>query len=442
MRSIVLLPLAAALLAPSPATSQTALPVTVAADSMTSSYDASGIRVIHRIAPRTDIVVANLYMLGGVRQVTPETAGIEPFLLEASERGTRTHGKDRLRRAMARLGTSIVVDAQSDWTSLGMRATKETFDSTWAIFAGRIGAPTLDPAEVDIVRAQFMAAVRQRRDSPDAYAEFLVDSFAFNGHPYAIATSGTERSIAGMTAPLLREYVTNHMVKSRMLLVVVGDVSRASVERLVSATLGKLPAGAYKWTLPDTLPRARSSVSVSARMLPTNYILGRFPGPPAGTRDYQALRLACAVLSGQLFGEIRSRRNLTYAVEAPFTERAVASGGLYVTTVQPDITIEVMRQQMATLREGYIDPEALTRLVQQFITQYYLDNESNAEQADLLARAYLYSGDFRAADRFVDELRAVTPEDIRRAAQRYMRNVQWVFLGDARRVPQRTMERF
>jgi zinc protease len=429
-------------LMPRDGSSQATLPVTIAADSMTTSYDASGIRVIHRVAARTDIVAANLYLLGGVRQVTDETAGVEPFLLEVSERGTRTHGKDRLRRAMARLGTTIVIDAEPDWTSLGIRATKETFDSTWAIFAGRISAPTLDPAEVDIVRAQFMAAVRQRRDSPDAFAEFLVDSFAFNGHPYATTVAGTERSIAKMTAPLLRAYVTNQMVKSRMLLVVVGDVSRASIEKLVAATLGTLPAGSYRWTLPDTLPRARSSVTVSERALPTNYILGRFPGPPAGTRDYQALRLACAVLSGQLFGEIRSRRNLTYAVEAPFTERAIGSGGLYVTTVQPDITVEVMRQQMATLREGFIDPDALARLVQQFITQYYLDNESNAEQADLLARAYLYSNDYRAADRFVDELRAVTPEDIRRAAQRYMRNVQWVFLGDARRVPQRTMERF
>jgi zinc protease len=34
------------------------------------------------------------------------------------------------------------------------------------------------------------------------------------------------------------------------------------------------------------------------------------------------------VLSGALFGEIRSRRNLTYAVDAPFIDRGVSGGSL------------------------------------------------------------------------------------------------------------------
>jgi len=129
-----------------------------AADTGTVTYVSGGIRVIHRRAPG-DIAVANLYLLGGVRQVTVGNAGIEPFLLEASERGTRAYSRDRLRRAMARLGTGIVVDADPDWTVFGIRATRATFDSTWAIFASRLMQPTLDSAEVELVRQQFLLGV-------------------------------------------------------------------------------------------------------------------------------------------------------------------------------------------------------------------------------------------------------------------------------------------
>ncbi len=399
------------------------------ADTGTVTYETGGVRVIQRQIAG-DIAVANLYLLGGLRQVTWENAGIEPLLLEASERGTKSYSKDRLRRAMTRLGTGIVTDPNPDWTVFGIRATRATFDSTWAIFASRLMQPTLDSNEVELIRQQFLLGVSQRQDSPDALLEYLADSVGYEGHPYAVPVSGTAASLAQISLADLRRYQAEQIVKSRMLLVVVGDIPRSKVERLVSQTLARLPAGSYKWTLPDTLPRTTATSMVVSRSLPTNYILGRYAGPRAGTKDYYALRLTTAVLAGQLFGEIRSRRNLTYAVDAPFIDRAVAAGGLYVTTVQPELTVEIMRQQLAALRTGTINEEALGRLIQQFLTQFYLDNETNANQADFLARSYLFDGDINAVARFEQQLRSVTPADLQRAAQRYVRDVRWVYIGN------------
>lgn len=411
-------------------------------DSGTVAYDVGGVRVVHRIATTSDIVVANLYLLGGVRQVTAENAGIELLLLEASERGTRTYARDRLRRTMARLGTQISTSAHPDWTAIGLRATRATFDSTWKIFASRVMEPRLDSADVEILRNQLLAAVRQRQDSPDALVDFLADSFAFTGHPYALPPTGTEHSLARLSIGDLRRYHASQFVKSRMLLVVVGNASRAKVEQLVGQSLARLPAGDYTWTLPDTLPRERAAVLTLNRPLPTNYILGLYAGPPADSSDYDALRIATAILSGQLFSEVRSRRNLTYAVHAPFIERAIAVGGVYVTTVRPEETIEVIQDQILALKNGFVDEDALERLIQQFLTQYFLDNESAAEQANFLARATLYEGDYTAATRFEERLRRVKPEDIQRVARRYLRDVRFVYLGNAARAPIRLMERF
>jgi zinc protease len=274
--------------------------------------------------------------------------------------------------------------------------------------------------------------------------EFVADSFAFAGHPYQLPAAGTEGSLSRISIADLQRYQDAQVVKSRMLLVVVGNVGRAQIERLVRGSLSRLPAGNYNWTLPDTLPRSKSAALTINRDLPTNYILGLYPGPRADSPDYHALRIATAILSGQLFSEVRSKRNLTYAVDAPFIERAVSAGGLYVTTVSPERTLEVMRQELLDLQTGTIEPKALERLILQFITQYFLDNESGVQQADFLARAELYYGDFRRADRFVDELRAITPADIQLAAIRYMRDFRFVYLGDARKAPDavRLMERF
>ena len=142
-------------------------------DSLTTSYEVGGVRVVHRLTPANDIVAANVYLLGGVRQTTEANAGIEPLLLEASDRGTREYPGERVRTTLSRLGSSIVVDAETDWTMFGLRATRDGFDSTWSVLASRLMHPTFDSAQVTLVREQLLAGIRQRGDSPDALVSFI-----------------------------------------------------------------------------------------------------------------------------------------------------------------------------------------------------------------------------------------------------------------------------
>ncbi len=416
--------------------------VTSPTDTLTSKFDVAGIPVILRRVSANNVVAANLYLLGGTRQLTTANQGIETLLLEASERGTAKYPRDVLRMKMARLGSAIGVGANADWTTISLRATTTGLDSTWAILADRVMAPRLDPAEVELVREQFVTATRQRKDSPDALLDYLADSIAFSGHPYALEPTGTEQSLTSITTADLKAYHASQFVTSRMLLVVVGNVSRTKVEKLVRETLGRMQKGTYSWTLPDPPAELPSAYVMETRSLPTNYLQGYFHGPKATSKEYPALRLACAVLSGRLFAEVRGRRNLTYSVNAPFVERAFSVGGLYVTTTQPDEVLTIMQQQITSLREGTITDDGLDRLVQQFIVTYFLDNETNADQANMLARAELYQGDFRRAAQFVDELRAVTPAQIQQAARTYMANVRWAYVGDPAKVTPARMLRF
>lgn len=418
------------------------LSLALAFTTMTSSFDVGGIKVILRESDANNVVAANLYLLGGSRQVTPANAGIEALLLEVSERGTRNYPKAMLRRKMSRLGSEIATVPSDDWTMFGIRATTEVFDSTWAIFADRLMNPTLDPEEVSLIKTQFLSGIKQRRDDPDELAEYLADSIAFSGHPYAIPVIGTEASISSIDAKALRDYQTSQIVKSRMLLVVVGNVNRAHVESLVRATLAKLPQGNYVWSPPARLPEGKSAVVAEQRALPTNYIVGYYSGPLANTEDYQALRIATSVLTGRMFSEIRTRQNLTYDVHAPFLDRAASAGGLYVTTTSPDTTLRLMYTAVKELQDGLLDPDGLARLEQQFLTEYFLDNETNDAQASFLARAELYRGDYRLADKFVDELKSVTPEQVQKVARRYMKGIRFAYVGDTSRLHRDLMTRF
>ena len=410
-------------------------PAAAPADTSTTEFTIAGLRVILRRNTANDVIAANLYLLGGVQQLTPATQGIEPFLLAVSERGTRHYPKDALRVAMNRTGSVITIEPEDDWTIFGLHALRSTFDSTWAVFADRVMYPMLDSADVELVRAQLLGAASQQRLHPDAELRIVADSVLFRGHPYALSADGTEESLGTISRDNLRSYHETQFVRSRMLLVVVGNVDRAHVASLVVATLSKLPLGRYRWTPPPPVENDHRALVVESQQLPTNYIIGYYAGPAASSPDYNALRVATAVLSGRFFTEIRSKRNLSYAVEAPFVERAIATGGVYVTTVDPEQTLRLMRAEIDELQSELVDPTGLRRLVQQFITDYFLKNETDADQANFLARAALYQGDYRAADAFVDDLRRVRPDDVRRVAREYMRNFRFVYIGDPAKLP-------
>jgi zinc protease len=219
-----------------------------------------------------------------------------------------------------------------------------------------------------------------------------------------------------------------------MLLVVVGNVERAQVESLVTATIGQLPRGEYKWTLPPPVHPQRSRWLVEYRVLPTNYILGYFAGPAASSDEYAAFHVATDLLSSLLFESIRVKKGLSYAAYAPFQERAIAVGGLYASSPKPEEVLPLMVQQVRFLLSTRINRLGLSRYIDTYVLKSLQQSETDAAQADLLARAELYLGDYRKTDRFLRQLHKVGPDDVFHAANRYMLKPQWAFLGDTMRM--------
>jgi zinc protease len=275
-------------------------------DTATSSFDVNGVHVVLRRNTASDVVAANLYLLGGTRQLSPATQGIEALLLAASERGTRRYPREAVRQKTARLGSTIGIGPGDDWTVFGFTTIRSAFDSTWAILADRLMEPTLDSTEVELVRRRMIAAARQEQDSPDPLVTRLADSLEFSGHPYGFDPEGTEASLQSITLGQLRRYHATQMVTSRLLLVVVGNVERSQVEQLVGSTIATLPRGSYTWSPPGMPAKLGRALVTRSAELPTNYLLGLYLGPSARDPDYAALRIAAAVLAGRFFTEIRS----------------------------------------------------------------------------------------------------------------------------------------
>jgi zinc protease len=404
------------------------------ADTLTFAYEASGVRIIQRLSHANDIVAVRLYLLGGTQQLTERTAGIEALLLRASSLGTAQFPGAQAHRAMDRTGCVVTLKPDLDWTVFGFTGLAGDLDSAWRVFADRLVHPTLSEEGVAQTRARLVSEARRRYTEPDARLNAIAMQALFKGYPYALDPEGTEASLAGLTVEDLRTYAREQLVTSRLLLAIVGNVTRAHAESLVAATLGQLPHGTYRWTLPRPPPKSRRRWSIEHREIPTTYVLGLFAGPPPTSDLYWAFRVATALLSSDLNRAIRTQQGLSYAAYAPYREGAIPVGGAYVSTPQPDKALLLMVDQIQGLISHPPDLFELSPFIDSFGFDYLAANATSAGQADFLVRAELYLGGYQHGDEFLRRLHRVATDDIQKVANAYMSAIQFAYLGDTTRM--------
>ena len=93
-----------------------------------------------------------------------------------------------------------------------------------------------------------------------------------------------------------------------------------------------------------------------------------------------------------------------------------------------------MLQQIDELKTGEIDQDTIDGMAGQFLTNYYLGQETNAAQAAELARYELIGGGWRNAFEFLNRIREVKSADIKTVARKYMKNIRFVVIGNPQAV--------
>ncbi len=413
-----------------------------AQQSAVTEFTAAGVRVIFKPVPANEVIAVRLYLRGGSANLTPQRAGIERFVGELARHGTERYSQDAFAALAARTGTVIGAAAGHDFTVFTLRAVRDYWNDAWDLFTQAALHPTFPDDQLALVRDQLLNGLRQRADDPDAQLDHLADSVFYAGHSYALEPEGTEAAIGALTRDDLLQWHRERFTKENLVLVVVGNVERADIEARVAAAFGTLPERGGAARRPGPYSARPADVMVVPRQLPTNYVQGMFVAPGRADGDYAAVRVGINILSDRLFEEVRTKRNLSYAVGAGLIGNRVNAGFLYVTAVEPDTTLKVMRHEVERLAAEPISPNRLAETVNEFLTAYQMGQEANMDQAATLGVYELVGGGWRRAGSYPDRVRAVTSADVQRVARRYLRNMRFVVIGDSSKVDRRLFTSF
>jgi Predicted Zn-dependent peptidases len=375
-------------------------------------------------------VAVGLFLRGGVRNLTDKTAGLESLMLTSAIEAGQNYPRQAVRRELARTGSTLGASACGDFSVVSLASTRENFDRTWKLFADVTMKPLFDPADINRVRDQMITGLREQETVPDSALDNLEDKIIYAGHPYSVDPTGTPETLSAITPAQLRDYHKKVMETSRLLLVVVGDVDAADLKARIASTLGTLPKGNYSETALPPIDFSKPSVDVVSRQLPTNYIKGDFAAPSLNSPDYYPMRVAMSILATRIFQEVRVKRQLSYAPNADMDNMGANTANIYVTAVDANQAVDVMLKEIKRIKGESISDEELSGAAGEFLTNYYLKQQTDAAQAADLARYELIGGGWRNSFQFLNHIREVTPDAVRASANKYMKNIRFVVIGD------------
>ena len=401
---------------------------------LVTEFEVNGLKVLIKRREGSLTVTAALFIKGGTRNITANNAGIEALMLGSATEASVNYPRDRMRADLSRMGSVLGSGVNYDYSSLSVTSTRPNFDRSWDMFVDVVLHPAFSKDVVDLTQRRLLASLRDDTDDPDTYLQRLQEKVAYAGHPYGNRAEGTTESVSRLTIEDLRAYHQKLMETSRLLLVVVGDLDPAQVKARVIASFGKMPRGTYKSEAMPQLNFASSTVEVTTRDLPTNYVQGVFTAPALTSPDIYPMRVAAALLRDRVFEEVRVKRNLSYAPSAFLGSQGANVGGIYVSAVDANQATRVMLDEMIRLQREPISQDDIKAVVAQYLTTYYMGQETNAAQAGELAQAELVGGGWRTSTEFINRLRAVTPADVQRVSQKYFRNIRFVVLGNPKAV--------
>lgn len=407
-----------------------AQPTTGAQAELISEFDVNGLKVIVKRRPNAPTVSAGLFIRGGVRNLTPATAGIESLMLSTATEASKKFPRDVMRKELSKMASALGAGSNEDFSVISLNSTRPNFDKTWDIFTDAAMNPSFTQTDFDLVRGKILTALKNQSISPDSALDVLQDKVVYANHPYSNDPNGTPETIAAFKLEDLKAYHQKVMTTSQLLLVVVGDFDPEVLKKRVADTLGKLPRGNYKETALPQITFDKPSLDITSRAVETNYIKGVFAAPSLSSPDYYAMRVAMTLLQSKVVNEVRNKRQLSYAPNAEMADDAANTANIYVTANDANQSVFLMLKEIETMQKEGVEDDEFQGLPGYFLTTYFIKQETNASQVAELARYELIGGGWRNSLKFIDNMLAVKPQDVKTVANKYMKNIRFVVIGN------------
>jgi zinc protease len=344
------------------------------------------------------------------------------------------------------LGADLTTTSSFDASAVRLNVPVARLQDALPIMADVALRPTFPDAELNRVRQERLTALLQAKDDAASVAPMAFSRLVFGtGHRYGTGAVGTEATLKAFTTQDLRSFHGAMYQPSNATVLVVGDVTAATVLPQLEKVFG-----AWK----ETAPARRTPLPAAKQLTQGQIYIVDMPGAeqsqvrigwvgvPRSTPEYFRLQVLNTILGGsftsRLNQNLREAHGYSYGASSRFDMRLSAGPFFAGAGVQTDKTAEAVREFFNELN-GILKPipaEELAKAKNYIALSFPSEFEAIDDLSAHLEEMMIYKLPDNYFGRYVDNIQAVTTADVQKAAATYIQPKKFavVVVGDRKTI--------
>lgn len=382
----------------------------------------NGLRVASEKLPGAHSAAFAIAVDVGARHEELAEGGLSHLLEHMAFKGTSKMNARRIAEAFDLMGGNVNAYTSHEHTVYYAKVLKEYGPKALQLLCEIVADSVFDGVELERERDVILQEIAMHEDSPDDVVFDLFQESVFDKQPLGRSILGPEAQVAAYSRDDLISYTDKHYTPTRMVISAAGAVNHSKVLKIAQQHFGARAMGARKITPPPaTFHQGRRTQEKDLEQV--QLVLG-YPGLPSSHEDYYALQVFSTILGGgmssRLFQEIREERGLAYSVSS-FSNgyQDVGVLGIYAGTTQQKLPamLDGLKRVLDTIELGVTAAELL-RAKNQLKAGVVMTRESSGAIAEWIARHLHVHGRYKTADEILEQIEAITPDDMKRVAAR------------------------
>jgi predicted Zn-dependent peptidase len=369
--------------------------------------------------------------------------GVGSLAAAMLDEGAGTRNSLELADALEFLGANLSTTSSFDYSAIRMSVPVSKLADALPLIADVTLRPTFPASDLDRLRKERLTGLLQARDNPAALIQLAFPRVIFGPtHRYGTSANGLPAALEAFTVADLQTFYRSHYRPDNATILVVGDVTPATVMPMLEKQFGSWKAEGLAALVPE-VPMApqlksRQIYIVDKPEAAQSQIRIGWVGVPRSTSDYAALEVLNTILGGsftsRLNQNLREKNGYSYGASSTFDMRLSAGPFLTAAGVQTDKTgpavAEFFNELNAIVKP--IPEEELAKARNYVALSFPGEFETTGDLARKLEELVVYNLPEDTFSNFVSTVTKVTAADLQRLAARYIQpdKMAVVVVGD------------
>jgi zinc protease len=393
----------------------------------------NGMRVLIRENHASRVVSTQIMVkAGSIYEGKYSFAGLSHYLEHVVAGGsTRSFTEVEAQKILKSLGGASNAYTSYDRTVYFINTTGEHYRKALELLFSYVSESLLEPSEVRREKAVIQQEYKLGETDGGRQLWKLFSRTAYLEHPIRHPVIGYEDVFVTITRDDLLDYYRQRYAPQNMIVTIVGDVQTAEALKKVLELSKNMvrtfdPPLVLKTEPTQTTPRWVEKSFPPARL--TTMILG-FHTVPLNHPDLYPLDVMAIILgqgrTSRLYLGLKDREDLVLSVSASSWTPSYAPGlfnfSFTLDGKKIEATLAAVWDEVALIQKKLVKKSELEKAKRQIIADFTFSKQSAAGMASSLATSYAATGDPYFDSLYVERIKAVSREDIRRVARTYLR---------------------